>query len=80
MVSHTKENSMKASAQFRVGLERAAKVTGISTRKASIDAGFNQHQLKRFMSGKTNIKLSTLDTICTDGFGLPFVTIYRMGE
>ena len=71
---------MKASAQFRIGLEKASRVTGISTRQASLKAWFNQHQLNRFMSGDTNIKLSTLDTICTDGFGLPFDTVYRMGE
>ncbi len=71
---------MKASAQFRKGIARASEVTGISTRKASIDAGYNENQLNRFLSGSTDIKVITLDDICVNGFGLPFDTVYRMGK
>lgn len=71
---------MDASTQFRAGLKRAVIVTGISPRQASLRAGFNEGQLNRFINGSTNIKLDTLDAVCTEGFGMKFDTVYRMGE
>ena len=71
---------MKAAAQFRAGLKEASRVTKISYRKASLDAGYNENQVIRFVSGDNDIKLTTLDDICRNGFGLPFDTVFRMGE
>ena len=71
---------MRASAQFRAGLIEASRVTGISIRQASIRAGFNENQIARFLGGGHDIKLETLDAICTGGFGLTFETVYRMGQ
>jgi len=71
---------MKSALQYRKGLSEAIRVTGISARQASMKAGFNENQLNRFMSGKTDIKLNTLDNLCELGFGLPMETVYRMGK
>jgi len=71
---------MKASAQFRRGLNKAMENTDVSSRQASLKAGFNEHQLNRFLFGKNDILLETLDKICQDGFGLPLDTVYRMGK
>ena len=71
---------MKSALQYRKGLLEAIRVTGISARQASLNAGFNENQLNRFISGKTDIKLNTLDSLCESGFGLPMDTVYRMGK
>ena len=69
-----------ASDTFRRGFKTVIKNTGISARQASLNAGFNENQLNRFISGKTDIKLNTLDRLCESGFGLPMETVYRMGQ
>ena len=71
---------MKSALQYRKGLLEAIRVTGISAREASMKAGFNENQANRFISGKTDIKLNTLDSLCELGFGLPMETVYRMGK
>ena len=70
---------MTASEQFRAGIIRAIEITGKSGRQASMDAGCNENQINRFVSMDTNIRLDTLDAICTKGFGMSFDTVYRMG-
>lgn len=70
---------MKAGAQFRRGIKRAIKITGTSSRQASIKAGYNQHQINRFIGGM-DIKLTTLDDLCCKGFGLSFEGVFRMGK
>jgi len=71
---------MNASDQFRAGLKRASIATGISERQACLEAGCNENQLNRFIKHSTDIKLTTLDKICGDGFGMSFDTVYRMGK
>jgi hypothetical protein len=61
------------------GLRKASEVTGISTRQASLRAGYNQNQLNRFFSRETDIKLGTLNDICELGFGMTMETVYRLG-
>lgn len=72
--------NMKATQQFRRGLRKAAEVTNVSTRQASLKAGYNQNQLNRFLSGKQDIRLATLDDVCRKGFGLQFDTVWNMGK
>ena len=71
---------MKAGVQFRRGINKAIENTAISSRQASLAAGFNENQLNRFLSGKNDILLETLDEICREGFGLPLDTVFRMGK
>ena len=75
----TSRKKISTSDQFRQGLSSAITLTGISSRQASMKAGFNEGQINRFMHGLTDIKLSTLDDICRKGFGMSFDTVYRMG-
>ena len=70
---------MRAAAQFRKGIRKAIRLTDTSSRQASLKSGYNQHQINRFLSGD-DIKLETLQDICTKGFGMTFETIYRMGK
>ena len=71
---------MKATVQYRRGLAEAVRITGKSARQASLDAGFNADQFKRFVSGKTDIKLGTLEKLCEFGFGLPMESVFRLGK
>ncbi len=70
---------MKASVQFKRGLTAAVRATGISERQACLRAGHNENQINRFRGG-ADIRLTTLDDICTKGFGMAFDTVYRMGK
>ncbi len=70
---------MKASQQFRKGIKAATRHTGISFRQASLKAGYNENQVTRFISGGTDIYLTTLDDICRKGYGMSFDTVFRMG-
>ena len=70
---------MKATERYQIGLSKAADVTGKSFRAASLDAGYNQNQVGRFVSGETDIKMRTLEAICEKGFGMTMETIYEMG-
>jgi hypothetical protein len=65
---------------YQDGIREASRITKISTRQASIRAGFNQNQLNRFLSGDTDIKLGTLVKLCRDGFGLNMETVYNLGK
>ena len=71
---------MKATLQYRKGFEEAMRLTGTSARQASLNAGFNENQLNRFMLGKTDIRLGTWIKLCEDGFGLPCQTVLKMGK
>ena len=71
---------MKSTLQYRKGLAKAVEVTGISARQASLNAGFNENQLNRFVSGRTSIKLDTLEALCEEGFGLTMESIFRLGK
>ena len=71
---------MKATVQYRRGLSEAVRITGISARDASRNAGFNAEQMTRFVSGKTDIKLGTLEKLCEFGFGLPMESVFRLGK
>lgn len=61
------------------GIKVASIVTGVSTRQASLQAGFNQNQLVRFFSGNHDIMLNTLEDICVKGYGLSFDKVYEFG-
>ena len=71
---------MSVAATYRKGFHEAIRVTGKSSRRASLDAGFNENQLNRFLSGDTDMKLGTLVDLCEKGFDLPMETIFRMGK
>ena len=71
---------MRASLQFRRGLEKAMELTATTARQASIKAGYNEKQLDRFISGRHDILLTTLIDICEEGFGLTIETVLRMGK
>jgi len=71
---------MNATNQFRAGIREASRITGISTRQASLKAGFNENQLNRFLTAQTDIRLQTLERICLDGFGMKWTTIYELGK
>ena len=70
---------MTVNQQFRRGIRKALKITDLSTRQVSLKAGYNEHQVNRFLKGM-DIKLSTLDDICNKGLGIEFETVYRMGK
>ncbi len=71
---------MNSTNQFRAGIRKAIEITGTSPRQASLKAGFNENQLHRFLTAQTDIKLTTLEKICMDGFGMKFQTIYDLGK
>ena len=66
--------------QFKRGIEKAMDVTGTSARQASLKAGYNQNQIGRFLQGRNDVLLGTLEDICTKGFGMSLETVFQMGE
>ena len=71
---------MNADLRFKRGLVLVSHETGVSMRQASMKAGFNENALNRFVNGKHDIKLMTLDTICRKGFGSTFDVVWKAGR
>ena len=70
---------MRAREQFKNGLNLTISITGISRRKACMSAGVNEVTLRRFLQGKTDIRLDTLDDLCQLGFGKSLDYVYHLG-
>lgn len=66
--------------QFKRGMTKASEVTGISARQASLRAGFNQNQVGRFLQGRNDVLLGTLERLCVKGFGMSLESVFKMGE
>jgi len=67
------------SERIRNGLKWAINKTGITSRQASLKAGFNENQLHRYLTERNDILVGNLEKICVDGFGLTFNEIYELG-
>ena len=65
--------------RYRRGIRAALTVRKMSGRQASLKAGFNENQITRFLTGSTDIKVSTLDKLC-DAIGVSPDTVWELGK
>lgn len=71
---------MKLSEQARRGIIQAISDTGISAWKASVEAGFNQNQVARFIRGRNDMTIGNFEQLCEKGFKLKVRDVLGLGK
>lgn len=67
-------------AQMREGIRKAMVIKNKTANKVSVDAGYNQNQVARFLAGDNDIQLMTLQALCVKGLGMSFNDILILGQ
>jgi hypothetical protein len=74
------ESDMKLADSARKGVIKALEVQGISPYRASLDGGFNQNQVSRYIRGDQDMTLANYERLCEKGLGLPVGVVLEMGR